>query len=75
MVLHKKSLERIASLEEKKSQLTAVMVGMDMEKHNLSELLKEKVQQLSNSDSTMAKQTVELDALKAEVAALKEVIF
>ena len=42
IVLHNKSLEKIAALEEEKSQLTTAMVGMDMEKHNLSELLKEK---------------------------------
>ena len=74
-VLHDKSLEKIAALEEEKSQLTAVMVGMDMEKHSLSKLVKEKEEQLSSFDSTVAKQVAELDALKAEVIALKNVIF
>ena len=46
---------KIAALEEEKSQLIAAIVGMDMEKHSLSELLKEKEQQLSNSDNTVAK--------------------
>ena len=51
------------------------MVGMDLEKQNLSELLKKKEQQLSSYDNTVAKQVAELDALKAENAALKKVKF
>ena len=50
------------------------MVGMDKEKHSLSNLVKEKEQQLCSSDSIVAKQVVELDVLKAEIAALKKVI-
>ena len=68
-MLHDKSQERIATLEEEKSQLTATMVTMDMEKHSLSELVKEKEQQFYNSKETVAKQ-----ALKVEVATLKKVV-
>ena len=73
-VLHNKSQEKIAALEEEKSQLTAAMVSMDMERHSLSELVKEKEQQLCSSNSMVAKQAAELDALKAEIVALKKVI-
>ena len=73
-VLYDKSLEKVVALEEEKNRLTAAMVGLDMEKHSLSELVKEKEQQLSSSDSTVAKLVAKLDALKAEVAALKKVI-
>ena len=73
-MLHNKSQEKVTTLEEEKNQLIAAMVSIDLEKHNLSELLKEKEQQLSSSDSTVAKQVAELDALKTEVAALKKVI-
>ena len=43
-ILHDKSQERIIAMEEEKSQLTAAMITMDMEKHSLSELVKEKDQ-------------------------------
>ena len=72
-MLHGKSQERVAALEEEKDQLTTAIVGMDMEKHSLSELVKEKEQQLCSSDSTVVKQAAE-DVLKAEIAALKKVI-
>ena len=73
-MLHDKSQEKVAALEEEKSQLTAAMVSIDMERHSLSESMKEKEQQLYNFDSTVAKQAAELDALKVEIAALKKVI-
>ena len=53
--------------------MTSAMVAMDLEKHNLSKLLKEKEQQLGSSNTIVAKQVAELDALKEEVVALKEV--
>ena len=43
-MLHDKSQEKIAALEEEKSQLTTAMVTMDTEKHSLLELVKEKEQ-------------------------------
>ena len=68
-MLHDKSQERVAALEEEKSQLTTAMVTMDTEKHSLLELVKEKEQQFYNSEETVAKQ-----ALKVEVATLKKVV-
>ena len=54
--------------------MTTTMVTMDIEKHNLSELVKEKEQQFYSSEGTVEKQAAELNALKVEVAALKKVI-
>ena len=73
-MLHDKSQEKVAALEEEKSQLTAAMVSIDMDRHSLSESVKEKEQQLYNFDSTVAKQAAELYALKAKITALKKVI-
>ena len=41
-MLYDKSQERVAALDEEKSQLTAAIVTMDIEKHSLLELVKEK---------------------------------
>ena len=41
-MLHNKSQERVVALEKEISQLIVVMVNMDMEKHTLSEQVKEK---------------------------------
>ena len=43
-LLHNKSQEKVEALEGEISQLKAAMVDMDMAKHSLSELVKEKDQ-------------------------------
>ena len=71
-MLRDKIQERVVALEKEIGQLTDVMVNMDMEKHSLSELVKEKKQQLYSSEGTVVKQAAELNALKVEIAALKK---
>ena len=73
-LMHDKSQEKVIALEKEISQLTATRVNMDIQKHSLSELMKEKEQQFYSSEGTVEKQAAELNALKVEIAALKKVI-
>ena len=75
IVMHNKSQERVVALEKEIGQLTAAMVDMDMEKHTLSEQIKEKEQKLQSSEDVVFKQAAELEALKAKISALEKVIF
>ena len=74
-VLRNKSQERVIAREKEISQLTTIMVDMDMVKHILLEQVKENEQKLQSSKDVVAKHAAELEALKAKVAALKKVIF
>ena len=74
-VLRNKSQERVITREKEISQLTAIMVDMDMVKHTLLEQVKENEQKLQSSKDVVAKQAAELEALKAKVVALEKVIF
>ena len=71
-MLYDKSQERVATLEEEKSQLTAAMVIMDIEKHSLSELVTKKEHKLKSSEDVVFKQAAELEVLKAKISALEK---
>ena len=72
-VLHKKSQERLDALEKEITRLTSAMVDIDLAKHEMLEQVKEKEQKLQSSEDMVSKQAVELDALKAKIAALEKV--
>ena len=73
-VLYNKSQQRVNALEEEIAKLTFALVDIATTKHNMSEQAKEKEQKLQSSDEMVAKQAVELDALKAKIAALEKVM-
>ena len=75
IVLRNKSQDRVVALEKEISQLTTAMVGMDMEKHTISEKIKEKEQKSRSSEDVVFKQAAELEALKAKISSLEKVIF
>ena len=70
-----KAKKRVNALEEEIAKLTAALVDIDMAKHNMSYKVKEKEQKLQSSEEMVAKQAVELDALKAKIATLEKVMF
>ena len=74
-VLYNKSQNRVNALEEEIVRLTSALVDIDMMKHNMSEQIKEKEQELLSSEEMEVKQAAEIDALKAKIAALEKVIF
>ena len=74
-MLCNKSQDRVVALEKEISQLIVAMVGMDIEKNTLSEQIKEKEQKLQGSKDVVFKQAAELEALKAKISALEQVIF
>ena len=73
-MLRNKSQERVDALEREIAKLTSIMVDIDLAKHEMSEQVKEKEQKLQSSKEMVAKQTAELDVLKAKIAALEKVI-
>ena len=74
-MFYNKSQLNVNAIEEELAKLTAALVEMDMAKHNISEQVKEKDQKLQGSEEMIAKQTTELDALKAKIVVLEKVIF
>ena len=73
-MLRNKSQERVDALEREIAKLTSIMVDIDLAKHEMSEQVKEKEQKLQSSEEMVAKQTAELDVLKAKIAALEKII-
>ena len=74
-VLHNESHHRVKEIERELAKLRAILVEVDMAKNNMVKQLKEKDQKLQSSEEVVAKQAVELDALKAKIATIEKVTF